>query len=357
MRALVSVIVPTFNRAWCIGRAIDSALQQTHRDFEVIIVDDGSSDGTRELIEKKYRDIKSIKYIYQTNSGVASSRNVALKLANGEFIAFLDSDDIWKPWKVELQLECMKKLPHIGMIWSDMEALGPDGSIVSSRYIRTMYTAYRRFPIDVLFAEHYTLPNISVAPESELAHSTLYAGDIFSPMVTGNLVHTSTAMLRRDRADQVGGFDEQLQHSGEDYDFHLRTCREGPVGFINLSTILYQTGLPDQLVGRSYFMAQNFLTTLSRTLERDQKRIALAPRIIDEILAEANAWVAEVLISRGDPRAAERYLKCNLRHKPWQPRALAQLALCQVPLEVAELCRRAYRNLSRHRTPSGRGRN
>src|SRR6266849_10246474 len=120
MGALVSVILPTFNRAHCVGQAIDSALQQTHRDLEVIVVDDGSVDQTCQFMKRKYGEFRSIRYIYQENKGVAAARNTALRAAQGEFIAFLDSDDVWKPWKIELQLACMEKLPHIGMVWSDM---------------------------------------------------------------------------------------------------------------------------------------------------------------------------------------------------------------------------------------------
>ena len=69
-------------------------------------------------------------------------------------------------------------------------------------------------------------------------------------MIMGNLVHTSTVLIRRERLEKVRGFNEELRISGEDYDFHLRTCREGPVGFIDLATIRYQTGMPDRLTRR-----------------------------------------------------------------------------------------------------------
>jgi len=351
MGALVSVILPTFNRAHCVGQAIDSALKQTHRDLEVIVVDDGSTDETLHLIKAKYGKLKSIRYIYQENRGVAVARNTALREAQGEFIAFLDSDDVWRPWKIELQLACMEKLPHIGMIWTDMEAVGPDGTITDRQYLRKMYAAYRRFSTEKSFTERHDLPAISTQLDAELTRGALYGGDIFSPMVTGNLVHTSTALLRRDRAERVNGFNEEFHIAGEDYDFHLRTCREGPVGFIDLATIRYQTGMPDQLVRRSYWMAEGFLKTVTATLETDGDRITLPPGMINEVLAEANTWLAETLISRCEPRKASGYLLRSLCHKPWQPRAFAQLILCQLPFALAEACRGAYRFV-RHRGPS-----
>jgi len=347
MDNLVSVIIPTYNRAHCLGRAVASALDQTHHAVEVIIVDDGSTDGTRDLVLQNYGADQRVRYIYQDNQGVAASRNTALRAARGDFVAFLDSDDVWKPWKLELQLACLRLLPHIGMIWTDMEALGPEGTVTSRHYLRQMYAGnYRWFTNEELFSERHPVPVIAGVPA--LAQATLYAGDIFSQMVMGNLVHTSTVLLRRDRFERVGGFDEVLRQSGEDYDFHLRTCREGPVGFVDIETISYQTGMSDQLVRDSYWLARNFLRTVTRTLEQDKDRITLPPRLVNEVLAHANSWVAETLIPLGELRDARNHFWRSLRYKPWQPRAAAQLALCQLPSELAEGLRRIYRRLKGH---------
>ena len=97
----VSVIIPTYNRSSVLSRAIDSVLRQSFKDFELIVVDDGSTDNTKELIEK-YSD--QITYIYQDNKGVSAARNKGLEHAKGEWIAFLDSDDEWKKKKLEKQI-------------------------------------------------------------------------------------------------------------------------------------------------------------------------------------------------------------------------------------------------------------
>src|SRR5438105_3695305 len=99
---LVSVVVPTFNRAYCLSQAVDSALSQTHRDVEVIVVDDASRDATPELMRERYGNEPRVRYYrLPSNGGVARARNTALEKATGDFIAFLDSDDVWKPWKLE----------------------------------------------------------------------------------------------------------------------------------------------------------------------------------------------------------------------------------------------------------------
>src|SRR5262245_28512438 len=250
--SLVSVIVPTYNRAYCLPRTIDSVLNQTHAASEVILLDDGSTDGTRELVRERYGREPRVRYAYQENQGVTATRNNALALARGDYVAFLDSDDWWEPWKLELQLACFARRPEVGMVWTDMQAVDPDGQVVNPAYLRTMYGAYRWFPKERLFPESVPLADLAPGLRATVGDRRFYAGDIFSPMVMGNLVHTSTVLLRRDRLAAVKKFNEELRVSGEDYDFHLRTCRAGPVGYADVSAVHYQTGMPDRLTRPSY---------------------------------------------------------------------------------------------------------
>jgi glycosyltransferase involved in cell wall biosynthesis len=142
---LVSVIIPTYNRAHSVRAAVESVLAQTHRNVQAFVVDDGSTDGTADVVSRLWRDEPRVRYVRKDNGGVASARNVGLRGAGGDFVAFLDSDDAWFPWKVELQLACLRVFPRAGMIWSDMRALGPDGTVSSPRHLRTMYSAWQRF--------------------------------------------------------------------------------------------------------------------------------------------------------------------------------------------------------------------
>ena len=103
---LVSVIIPAFNREHCIRQSVDSALAQTFKDFEIIVVDDGSSDGTVEIL-KSYGD--KIRLICQKNAGAGAARNTAIRVAQGKYVAFLDSDDHWRPEKLEVQMQMITK--------------------------------------------------------------------------------------------------------------------------------------------------------------------------------------------------------------------------------------------------------
>src|SRR5438874_464059 len=104
MTPLVSVVTPTYNRAHCLQRTIDSVLAQTHSRLELILLDDGSTDDTRRMIERRYRDEPRVRYFHQANGGVSQARNAALRQVTGDYVAFVDSDDYWRPWKLELQL-------------------------------------------------------------------------------------------------------------------------------------------------------------------------------------------------------------------------------------------------------------
>ncbi|HET6432965.1 glycosyltransferase family 2 protein [Dyella sp.] len=342
--SLVSVIVPTFNRAYCLPRTLDSALAQTHGELEVLVVDDGSTDDTRQLIATRYADDPRVRYLYQENRGVAAARNLGLAQARGDFVALLDSDDIWQPWKLELQLRCLQQFPELGMVWTDMEAIDPSGKVFSAAYIRTMYSAYALFAKGQLFTQ--TAPLREVAPDllGVVGDAQLRMGMIFSQMIMGSLVHTSTVLLRRQRLEQVKAFDETLRFSGEDYDFHLRTCRYGPVGFIDLPAIQYQRGMPDRLTRDEYRIhtATNFLRTISPFIEGARDEIHLPRTMVDSALADAHLWIAELRFEAGEIPAARHHLWLSVRHRRGQGRAWMLWLACFLPSRLRSWLKHRY---------------
>ena len=142
---LVSVLIPTYNRAYIVEEAIESVLAQTYRPIEIIVVDDGSKDGTREALER-FGD--RIRYIYQDNAGLAAARNTGLAAARGEFVAFEDSDDVWVPWKLQAQVALMRHAPEIALSWTDMTAIDPAGAVLRERHLTTMYHVYQQLRIE-----------------------------------------------------------------------------------------------------------------------------------------------------------------------------------------------------------------
>ena len=243
----------------------------------------------------------------------------------------------------------MQKFPHVGMTWTDMTCVDADGKLISPRYIRVGYSAWRRWREDQLFQQRHKLGEIAPALREVVGEASFGIGDFFTPLVTGSMVHTSTVVMRRDRLERLGGFREDLLYSGEDYDFHLRTCREGLVGFCDISTITYQRGRADQLTNPKYdyWLKINFLKTLEPILAVDRARIDLPQSVIDGVLAEGHCALGEVLLIDGRRAEARRALLASLRLVPMQPRTAWLLLNASLPGTASELLRGAVRRARR----------
>jgi GT2 family glycosyltransferase len=342
---LVSVVIPTYNRAHLIGRTLDSVRAQTFGELEIVVVDDGSTDDTRARVEAIAAIDRRVRYVGKPNGGPASARNTGFRSARGDYVALIDSDDTWYPWKVALQVRCMERFPALGMTWTDMEMINPSGHVVEPRYLRHMYTAYRWFSDDDLFPQTFALAELAPDLAGVVGAARLRVGNLFSKMIMGNLVHTSTVMLRRERLERVRAFDESLRRSGEDYDFHLRTCREGPVALLDLPAIRYQQGMPDRLTAKHYNvdMAENLLKTLVPVIERDRALIDLPDAMIRRTLAKAHAWLAYERLERGEVAAARAHYLASLRQRPWQPEILKPLLFAAMPFDLGPPVRERLR--------------
>ena len=206
----VSVIIPTYNRGWIIKEAIDSVLAQDYTEFELIVVDDGSTDHTSDVLDS-YRNV--IKVIPQKNKGVSAARNLGIAEASGKFIAFLDSDDLWLSQKLTLQIEFFNQTPD-ALICQTEEVWIRNGLRVNPK-------------------KRHKKPS----------------GMIFKPSLELCLVSPSAVMIQRSLLDRVGGFDETLP-ACEDYDLWLRIGCRFPVHLIDAPLIIKRGGHDDQLSAR-----------------------------------------------------------------------------------------------------------
>lgn len=174
----VSVIIPTYNRAHLIGQSIQSVLDQTYQDFELIVVDDGSSDPTAEMV-RSFADPRIHYLRHEKNRGAAASRNTGIAAARGEYTAFLDSDDEWLPDKLEKQMKAFGNLPSVvGMVYTDMWRISEDGS-------RNYWHASR------------------IAPDDGPAYDHLLSDRLTS-------ISMSSVVIRRACFDKAGMFDEEF---------------------------------------------------------------------------------------------------------------------------------------------------
>jgi glycosyltransferase involved in cell wall biosynthesis len=345
---LVSVIVPTFNRAYCLVETLNSVFNQTHRNIELLLVDDGSTDDTREMVERHFAHEPRLHYIYQVNRGVSAARNLGLRKASGAYVALLDSDDVWMPWKLSAQLACLAAFSEAGMIWTDMRAVDAEGRLLNPMYLRTMYSAYRWFTPEQLYDKTCPMSEIMIPIPDAISTAVARSGDIFSPMLMGNLVHTSTVLLRRSRLEQVRGFDESMR-TGEDYAFHLRTCQVGPVAFLDAASISYQCGRADQLSRNDLMIeiARNFMRTVEPAIRNNRERITLPDWMITQSLTDGHRWLGETALEAGEHLEALRHLTISLRLDPWQARTAALLASALLPPAVSLTLRKGLRPIRR----------
>lgn len=207
----VSVIIPTYNRGRVIKEAIDSVLAQDYTEFELIVVDDGSTDHTSDVLDS-YRNV--IKVLSQKNKGVSAARNRGIAEASGKFIAFLDSDDLWLPQKLSTQIEFFNKTPD-ALICQTEEVWIRNGLRVNPK-------------------KRHKKPS----------------GMIFKLSLELCLVSPSAVMIKRSLFDRVGEFDETLP-ACEDYDLWLRISSRFPIYLIDTPLIIKRGGHDDQLSSRA----------------------------------------------------------------------------------------------------------
>lgn len=335
MSPTVSVIIPTFNRVRFVVEAIASVLAQTMSDVEVLVIDDGSTDGTRESISTRFADEPRVSYRYQTNAGVTVARNAGLDVATGEYVAFLDSDDAWQPWHLTLTLAALDRESTAGLIWTETDFVDADGTTTATAALTTLLSAYRYFSKDDLFSASSPLAELSTDFPVRYGDHRLYVGDIFSPMLMGNLVLTSSVVMRRERLEAVGRFDERLR-VGEDYDFFLRACRVGPVAFADIPDVRYRIGTPDKLGGprTALAMSQAYQRVLEATLERDRTRVTLPPSMIEVARVRAHRWVGEMELLAGTPRLARAHFAEALRIRSQEPWIIVLALLTFLPTSL-----------------------
>ncbi|SDZ46632.1 Glycosyltransferase involved in cell wall bisynthesis [Evansella caseinilytica] len=199
----VSVIIPTHNRAKLVKKAVESVLNQTYKNLEIIVVSDGSTDDTDFVINECKKSDQRIKYIsYHPAKGGNIARNIGIKNAKGEFMAFLDDDDEWMPEKLELQIQEMKKNPKIGLVYTGVEIIYDKENI-----------------------KYYSSPE----KQGDLSEEIL---------ITNYIGTTSSVMIKGELIKEIGMFDESLK-ALQDYDLWIRTCQKTQVAAVAKPLVKY----------------------------------------------------------------------------------------------------------------------
>ncbi|HVB56403.1 MAG TPA: glycosyltransferase [Candidatus Acidoferrales bacterium] len=224
----VSVIIPTFNRGYILAEAIQSVLHQTYLHFELIIIDDGSTDGTAAVVAG-FEDAR-IRFVqHPKNAGVSAAQNTGIAHARGTLIAFFASDDLWKPEKLQLQVRFMDEHPEVGGVFSDLEWIS------GTRHVQSMLSGYPAF---CQLLQRSRSGDEMIFPQHEL----------YLCLLEEMPVKLQATILRRDRVQKAGPFQESWQ-SGEDWEFLLRFTRTNALGYVDRALTVQRT-MPDSMLGR-----------------------------------------------------------------------------------------------------------
>lgn len=241
---LVSVLMPTFNREAFIGEAIESVLAQTYPNFELLVVDDGSTDNTKAVVESYLYDTR-VKYFYKVNGGQSSGRNLGFKHCKGEFIAFLDSDNKWKPEKLQIFMDAAKE----------------------------------NSDVDIFYADNITIDKHG----NEIGRDTMkrYSGTITAQLLKDNFVTINTATLKRECYEVMGGLDETFIRA-PDYEFWLRLSTRYKFLYIPKYVSYYRV-MEDQIStdkdGRfkaNYNILMHFLKNYPNAITAKERRMGLS---------------------------------------------------------------------------------
>jgi len=281
----VSVVIPTYNRASMVGDAIESALAQTHPIREVIVVDDGSTDDTERVVRAFGAPVR---YLRQENRGVGAARNAAMASARGGALAFLDSDDLWYPFKVEAQVAVLEALPEVGLVHSEFDILKDDGT-TRSQGGRSWFAV----PTDPATFYTSTAAFRELYPDggTRTPDFTVRWGSIYRTLLDEALVLTSTVMVRRGILDAEARFTEGVTIF-EDWEFFARVCRRHDAAFMDVSTTVNKGHTsPDRVTSCSHLArAQCYLAMVERIWKADPS--FLATHGDGALRAEGNALLA-----------------------------------------------------------------
>ncbi len=272
----VSIVTPAFNRADYLPYTIDSVLAQSYPDFEHIIIDDGSTDGTDELV-RAYSDPR-IRYFQQANQGQSVARNLGIEVSRGQYICFLDSDDLWLENKLQEQLALFADNPNTGVVYGDKISIDGAGRELHRRNMRR------------------------------------YSGWVTAKLLADNFVSMNTTMTRAELLRQAGGFDPSDRYA-EDYGLWLRVSLLAPFQY-SPSLWVYYRVMAGQLssdkitrLAANERLLEQFLADHDHGLRRDEIR---------EGLSRFYARKARTEAAGGARRAALRSIAKALAYSPWR---------------------------------------
>lgn len=300
MEPQVSVIIATYNYGRFIREAIESALAQTFGNFEIAVIDDGSTDNTWDVV-RPYLDDKRLRYHKTNHLGQPGAKNTGIRLTSAPLVAFLDADDIWLPTKLEKQIGVFRANPEVGVVYSRNVLIDEEGRLV------------------------------------KFNDRQLHRGSVLHDLFLTSFVCFSTSVVRREVLDQVGVFDESI-NLAIDFDLWLRVALRYRFDFVDEPLVKYRTGhanlskrLPERL--------RCVRIILDRFLDTYGGRTALGPRLVRQGMADHYCDAAEILGKASWRRGLANFGRA-LAIKPHHWPAWRRLLSYSCPEEMKDLLRK-----------------
>ncbi len=316
---IISIIMPVYNGAKYLASAIESALAQTWPAIQLILVNDCSTDNSAEIIQRYLPDPRITYLTNAANSGVATSRNIALKHATGTFISFHDQDDLWLPNKLELQIAALQKYPDVGLL----------------------HTRYARIDTEgALLPEYCTLGPEAFGNDA----AEIVVGNVFEEIFISNDIQPLTSIIPKKILDEVGWFNPDLP-GVDDYELWLRIARRYPVAHLQTITGFWRQHAAQQSK-QGYTMLLIRLKAMDTFLAADPDAVnhihhaAYVQRMHGMNRGAANHYFYNVQ----DYKAARPYFKKAFKLKPDDVNSFVKLAYCSLPNSARNLLRN-FKNL------------
>jgi glycosyltransferase involved in cell wall biosynthesis len=361
--SLVSVILPTYNRADTIHRAIESVRRQTLQDWELVVIDDGSTDNTAAVIQKRYAREPRLRLIRQKNTGVSGARNAGMRASAGKYLAFLDSDDEYLPHHLALESAFLEAHPEENIVTAELwENFGHDIFVKHYRIeIGQWYPAVARIidskmldlppdETDDYMRVYETRAPIGdwgrritdPLPYKDVYH---YRGRIFEHLRWGYLMCTQPTMIRRSAWEKIG-HEFEKGYLAEDFGFLAEFCRRYPINYLSIPGCFKHELTPDgQLPEENHVATGKTAYFMGRCMVRNLESLFCRERAEDPELRRLLGWrqytLARAAIAHGRRDEALAHLNDSRRNFPGLPQATALYGAAKL-IPQASLLQKAY---------------
>ena len=320
---LISVVIPTYNCSQFIISAIHSVLDQSYENYEIIIVDDGSTDNTKEVL-KPYIEEKKIQYVFQNNLGPSAARNKGIKLSKGEYIAFLDADDLWIPGKLEKQVNFLDNNKNLGLVFSDT-SIFDEGGVISDSFLRLKKNLWK------------------IPTSSDSKNGRVFLRNIFEDLIEENFIPTKTVLIRKKCIDELGYFDETL-FSVEDRDMWLRIAQTYGVGFIN-EPLAKKRQHKTNIGSNQQLALESQLRVINKMLEIYPQLPPSNIKLIDRSIRDLHFSIGYMLFCERNLKQSRGHFVQSINDGRFDLRRYLYLMATFMPLKLIDLIKRVKTSL------------